>query len=264
MQGLQDFFRLPKKFFHFNQKVACCAKSSWRQFESGKNLRKICATGGGRKNANMTNAKSIKLPIQHLMQNVEHKSGFPLAIYDIWSNMIKCGQQNRRTDTNMAALFLQFFLSFIYLFKMMIKCLSTWWDWWGWRVFNIRWKSAQSNCSLVDMWTNGSAWKQPWWCKINHSSRGFTRLFFTQISESELNLICLSQIWVKKETKKARTYDISHFATKVHRCSESNLSKKETSTQKRALFLIKWTLLAFDLDCLPKVWKKLRYLSKLR
>ena len=49
----------------------------------------------------------------------------------------------------------------IYLFKMMIKCLSTWWDWWGWRVFNIRWKSAQSNCMLVDKWTNGSAWKQP-------------------------------------------------------------------------------------------------------
>ena len=63
MQGLQDFFRLPKKFFHFNQKVACCAKSSWRQFESGKNLRKICDTGGGRKNANMTNAKGIKIPI---------------------------------------------------------------------------------------------------------------------------------------------------------------------------------------------------------
>ena len=40
---------------------------------------------------------------------------------------------------------------------------------------------------------------------------------------SESNLICLSQIWVKKETKKARIYDISHFATKVRRCSESNL-----------------------------------------
>ena len=40
---------------------------------------------------------------------------------------------------------------------------------------------------------------------------------------SESNLIYLSQIWVKKETKKARIYDISHFATKVLRCSESNL-----------------------------------------
>ena len=37
----------------------------------------------------------------------------------------------------------------------------------------------------------------------------------------ESNLIC--QIWVKKETKKVRLYDISHFATKVRRCSESNL-----------------------------------------
>ena len=40
---------------------------------------------------------------------------------------------------------------------------------------------------------------------------------------SALNLICLSQIWVKKETKKARIYDISHFATKLHKCSEPNL-----------------------------------------
>ena len=75
-----------------------------------------------------------------------------------------------------------------------------------------------------------------------------------------LSLICLSQIWVKKETKTARFYDISHFASIVRRCSESNLIcmsqiwvKKETSTLKRALF--KWTLLAIDLDCLPKVWK---------
>ena len=112
-------------------------------------------------------------------------------------------------------------------------------------------------------------------------------------------LVCLSQIWVKKETKSARIYDISHFTTKVRRCSESNLIclsqiwvKKET--KKRVfmtyptsslvsnacptpssiqillliLFLIKWTLLAIDSDCLPKVCylklKKLRYLSKLR
>ena len=40
---------------------------------------------------------------------------------------------------------------------------------------------------------------------------------------SESNCICLSQIWVKKETKKARIYDISHFTTKVRRCSESIL-----------------------------------------
>ena len=63
MKGLQDFWDYQKSFSHFNQKVACCAKSSWRQFESGKNLRKICDTGGGRKNANMTNAKGIKIPI---------------------------------------------------------------------------------------------------------------------------------------------------------------------------------------------------------
>ena len=32
-----------------------------------------------------------------------------------------------------------------------------------------------------------------------------------------------SQIWVKKETKKSRIYDRFHFATKVRRCSESSL-----------------------------------------
>ena len=37
--------------------------------------------------------------------------------------------------------------------------------------------------------------------------------------KSDSNLICLSQIWVKKETKNARNRDISCFATKVHSCS---------------------------------------------
>ena len=52
----------------------------------------------------------------------------------------------------------------------------------------------------------------------------------SHLSESE---------WVKKETKITHIYHISHFATKVRRCSESNLIclsqiwvKKETSTQK--------------------------------
>ena len=64
-----------------------------------------------------------------------------------------------------------------------------------------------------------------------HSSRGFTRHFFywDVWVMSESNLICLSQIWVKKETEKSMY--LRHIP----------------------LFLIKWTLLAIDSDCLPKV-----------
>ena len=55
-------------------------------------------------------------------------------------------------------------------------------------------------------------------------SEALPAFFYTDIwVMSESNLICLSQIWVKKETKKACIYDISHFVTKVRRCSESNL-----------------------------------------
>ena len=58
---------------------------------------------------------------------------------------------------------------------------------------------------------------------VSFDSRGFTcHFFYTDIwVMSESNLICLSQIWVKKETKKACIYNISHFATEVRRCSES-------------------------------------------
>ena len=113
---------------------------------------------------------------------------------------------------------------------------------------------------------------------------------------SESNLICLSQIWVKKETKNARIRDISCFATKARSCSirawrrrialtpsTANLAVTYSITWKKcllfqghlyfttkqySLFLFKLTLLANDSDCLPKVCylklKKLRYLSKLR
>ena len=59
----------------------------------------------------------------------------------------------------------------------------------------------------------------------------------SHLSESE---------WVKKETKITHIYHISHFATKVRRCSESNLIylsqiwvKKETKILLLVLFLIK-------------------------
>ena len=99
--------------------------------------------------------------------------------------------------------------------------------------------------------------------------------------KSELNLIYLSRIWVKKETKNARIRDISCFATKARSCSirawrrrivltpsTPNLAVtysipwKDCSlfqghlyftTKEYSLFLFKLTLLANDSDCLPKV-----------
>ena len=121
------------------------------------------------------------------------------------------------------------------------------------------------------------------WTSTRAETKGFTRHFFLRYLshvcvESHLSESNLS----KKGDQKTRIYDISHFATKVCRCSESNLiclsqiwvKKGDQKPNKSIqillliLFLIKWTLLAIDSDCLPKVCylklKKLRYLSKLR
>ena len=128
--------------------------------------------------------------------------------------------------------------------------------------------------------------------------RGSTRHFLVQIIwvKSESNLICLSQIWVKKAPQNARIRDISCFATKARCCSIRAWRKRIAiipflpylavtcfipwkdwslfqghlyfKTKEYSLFLAKLTLLANDSDCLPKVCylnlKKLRYLSKLR
>ena len=132
---------------------------------------------------------------------------------------------------------------------------------------------------------------------IAHSQRLYPPFFGSDIwVKSELDLIYLSRIWVKKETKNARIRDISCFATKARSCSirawrrrivltpsTPNLAVtysipwKDCSlfqghlyftTKEYSLFLFKLTLLANDSDCLPKVCylklKKLRYLSKLR
>ena len=86
-------------------------------------------------------------------------------------------------------------------------------------------------------------------------------------------LLCLIQLLTQAEALPAifLLRCLSHVWVESH-LSESNLSKKgdQKSMYLRhiPLFLIKWTLLAIDSDCLPKVCylkvKKLRYLSKLR
>ena len=66
--------------------------------------------------------------------------------------------------------------------------------------------------------------KKRTWDVLASIPEALPAIFYSDVwVTSESNLICLSQICVKKETKKARIYDISHFATKVRRCSESNL-----------------------------------------
>ena len=59
------------------------------------------------------------------------------------------------------------------------------------------------------------------WLKVHlitWEQRLYPPFFYSDVwVMSESDLICLSQIWVKKETKRARIYDISHFTTKVCR-----------------------------------------------
>ena len=85
---------------------------------------------------------------------------------------------------------------------------------------------------------------------LSHS-RGFTRHFFSDVwVMSESNLICLSQIWVKKRRPKKRVFTTYPTSSLV-----SNAFRTPSSIQilLLILFLIKWTLLAIDSDCLPKV-----------